>query len=82
MYSLFILKDQRSEGKNDEATATGIPQRICVTETEMQKKKKKMHTPLGLESFVSSTITMKIKEYFIYLNTTDHGTWEEKTSSV
>lgn len=41
-----------------------------------------MHTPLGLESFVSSTITMKIKEYFIYLNTTDHGTWEEKTSSV
>lgn len=43
---MFILKDQRSEGKNDEATATGIPQRISVTETEMQKKKKKnAYTP-------------------------------------
>lgn len=41
-----------------------------------------MHTPLGLESFVSSTITMKIKEYFIHLNSTDHSTWEEKTSYV
>lgn len=45
LYSLFILKDQHPEGKNDEATATGIPQRIWVTETEMQKKKKKNAHP-------------------------------------
>ena len=45
----------------------------------MQKKISMcMYLHLGLESLVSSKITMKIKKYCIYLDSTDHGKWEEK----